>query len=77
MPIKSSGTKAPLSLSGTVQVFCVHRQQKRSIKEMEFDAAEFAPNICICCENMFLTPINEPIGIHCAECDPRNWEKGK
>jgi hypothetical protein len=72
---RSGGTKAPFSISGTVQVFCVHGQEKRSRTIMEFDAAEHAPNICVCCENMFLTPISEPLPIHCDECHPKNWEK--
>lgn len=75
--MSSGGPRTPLSISGTVQVFCLHNQEKRSRTVMEFDAAEFNPGICMCCENMFLTPLSEPVPTFCPECNPANYEKGK
>lgn len=72
----SGGNRLPISIGGTVQVFCKHNRQKRSITVMEFDILEHAPNVCSCCENMFLTPVDEQLPMFCPECDPRNWEKG-
>lgn len=68
-------TRLPISISGTVQVFCLHDQEKRKRTVMEFDAAEHNPNVCICCQNMFLTKVAEPLREFCGECDPLNYEK--
>lgn len=70
-------SRVPISIGATVQVFCVHNQEKRSIKQLEFDLREFSPNICSCCENMFLTKLGEITQIWCPECHPQNNERGK
>lgn len=63
------------TLSGSVQVFCVHKRLKREITIIEFDAAEHNPNVCDCCQNMFLTKTTEPLSAFCQECDPKNRER--
>lgn len=52
--------KAPLILSGTYKIYCVHNREKREVVELVFDPKKSKPQMCSCCENIFLTRDDTP-----------------
>lgn len=50
-----SRAAARIVLGGVAKVYCVHDREKRSeLITEEFDPAILAPEVCICCENIYL-----------------------
>lgn len=54
-------TTAPVTFGGTVAVYCVHDRRKRSVADLEFDAARTKAHACACCENLFLDRTDTPV----------------
>lgn len=43
------------SVSATYVICCVHDREKRKITTTDaFDPREFDPEVCVCCENIYL-----------------------
>jgi hypothetical protein len=64
-----------IGVSGVAKVYCIHNQEKRSIRGLEFARSQTKVHMCACCENLFLERTDTPM--FCANCRrPATYQAG-